>query len=672
MSGAITDIFLKNLINSTITQTGNPPRWVTMTLPDKKTNVSYFVIKNFSTNDSKTIQDGIGNGELVFDDKGNVSYQNFSFKNPAYVGNTTIDVSKTLNNIKKTSDLYEPQTNIVANSNMQYMLLKNGNTYNLIYNPIHGSTFGNLYKGIPPSNLSYGTEKGPPQLDALFKNYCNSVMYHDGNDSGYADPTCQCFINTEQNELNALYGGNATNYSSGLPSDSGALNFLKGTPTNHQAVCGAPGCRYPGIEDSSFLNKFISNNIGEATDCGDSGGREYIPFCSSYLSAAGNGKGELLVKDKVFYDRCANILKDFGQTYTCDSTDPKNLVCKPDPSGKFSSAQNCLQGCTASTGGTDLTWKCSGSSGGYTCYQPQGGGGDFSTKAECDTNCHKHSGKGWYFDTGTKKCTYNPSKLGVTFYGSEGECVDANIPYRCSSGRCIKYNDGDPGSSTDPKYTLDDCKEACGINYGCGSDGKCTTASGDNAHFTSSDCAKNPCTGPNVGTWKCGPDSNGYNQCTEVAKGTGQYPSKEMCESHCLFFKCSPSGQKQCQTPVFDGTANFGSQAACRNTCSRWKCVNNNCVQVTDGTGEYQTVEECRNACTPYKCNTSTGKCAKVSDGTGQYAFPQICQSDCKKSAGIMPLIIGLSAFGALIVIGLIVYFFLTRNSNARVGSRRM
>lgn len=637
-----TDIFLKNLIKSTIKGTGGPTNLPNFwkTLNSNGTNISYFVIKNFNTTESTSISNGINDMSLVFDKKGNLKYKDFSFINPIYSGNSTIDLNETLNNIKSNNkDIYNVSQNIVTNRNMQYILMKNkdSSTYQLLYNPIHRSTFGNYYRNISSSSLEFGTNN---TLDYLFTNYCNSLK----TETYYADPTCQCFINANQNELNAIYGENQIDYSNGLPSsNTGAINFLNGTPSNHQAVCGAPGCRYSGLEDSSFLSKFISNNNNNNLDCEDTN-YEYMPFCASYLENAKN----LNVKDKVFYNRCADIIKGAIIKYTCD-----NSVCKPDDTkGKYINAQNCLNYCNSNTGTTG--YYCNG----YECVVAEAGQDPlsvYSGQQECMDNCNKQPTiKTWYYDG--KTCSQIFTDIGVNKYITREDCINNEMPYKFINNRCVRFND------SSGNLNLTNCKNEAGIQYKC-ANGSSTGPVNDGSGYLTKEDAILACTGPNVQTWSCtqSEDTSDFNSCKQVNAGKGQYNTEDLCKSYCYFFSCSESGQEQCKD-VTTGTPTFSDQAECRRVCSKYKCGSNGCEIAQDDKGSYQSIEECRNKCTPYKCDTSSGKCDIVTDGTGEYKTITECQDNCKKvGSGIMPLIIGLVIFGVLIVIGLIVYFYLTK-----------
>lgn len=76
----------------------------------------------------------------------------------------------------------------------------------------------------------------------------------------------------------------------------------------------------------------------------------------------------------------------------------------------------------------------------------------------------------------------------------------------------------------------------------------------------------------------------------------GRYPTLEICQqSGCkpVTYKCTPTG---C-VPVYDGSGNFTTLAACENSCSAvpYDCVDGNCVQTLDG--KYATLEDCQANC---------------------------------------------------------------------------
>lgn len=78
----------------------------------------------------------------------------------------------------------------------------------------------------------------------------------------------------------------------------------------------------------------------------------------------------------------------------------------------------------------------------------------------------------------------------------------------------------------------------------------------------------------------------------------GRYPTLEICQqSGCkpVTYQCTPTG---C-VPVYDGSGNFATLAACQNSCSAvpYDCIDGDCVQTIDG--KYATLEECQAICSP-------------------------------------------------------------------------
>ncbi len=79
----------------------------------------------------------------------------------------------------------------------------------------------------------------------------------------------------------------------------------------------------------------------------------------------------------------------------------------------------------------------------------------------------------------------------------------------------------------------------------------------------------------------------------------GKYPTLEICQqSGCkpMTYQCTPTG---C-VPVYDGSGNFTTLAACENSCSAvpYACVDGNCIQTLDG--KYATLEDCQANCSSF------------------------------------------------------------------------
>jgi hypothetical protein len=122
-----------------------------------------------------------------------------------------------------------------------------------------------------------------------------------------------------------------------------------------------------------------------------------------------------------------------------------------------------------------------------------------------------------------------------------------------------------------------------------------------------------------------GYDCSSCGTCIPV-KG-GKYPTLEICQqSGCkpVTYQCTPTG---C-VPVYDGSGNFTTLAACENSCSAvpYACIDGNCVQTLDG--KYATLEDCQANCgvsVPYAC--VDGNCIQTLDG--EYATLEDCQANC-------------------------------------------
>lgn len=606
-----------------------------ISVPGKDYKIGFLRLYTIDKSHNNDIIQNISNGQLIFDNNGNIQTSTFSTKNPI-ITNGTIDTTKTLANIKKNdiTGTYTYTNQYVFSENLKYILYLDATTdsYVVLFNPMHTDNMKDEYNKFSSTELSYGTFTGsaPFNLQQIFNNYCDVFK---SADASFVDPTCQCFYDKLQNSKNALYGGNQ-NYPDKTP-DS-IISILDGTSgTDHPAVCIAPGCSFGNNLSNSFVKNFVTSNYN---------GCDYdkeISLCNSIVNTSQKIDP---VNDKTTFEHCANILTTRSGKYTCSN----DGMCIADTNGSYY-LNNCLDNCKPNQKNTH---SCSGN----TCYAQ-----DDPTKAQfpnldtCIHVCGKSCIKCYSYDTDKKKCINVDQNTGQ--YNTMKDCVNANTPWRYidNVGKCISFSDG-TGEST-----LNDCIDT-NTPYVCTSDSGCVKKTGGLGVYNQTTCNAN-CTGTITLNWKCGEDNTTNEwKCTNVGKDNGQFSSQDECKKFCFNFKCGDSNA--CDNYITDDTENgdYRTQENCRNNCTPWSCYNNtSCKQLGDGSGKFATEIECINQCIPYKCNN--GKCSKVNDGTGQYSDIDYCNSVCKNNNLFLVIIIIIVVIIALIGIG---YYFLRKYHKIR------
>jgi hypothetical protein len=177
-------------------------------------NIRWFIIHKFSEDETKTIKRAILNypQNFIFNRFGNLKisvkdwsakdqYTNVVFDNPttsisSLEGNLLSE--RKYQNSNKYGDVFTYDENIVMSEGLKYILYfdEDSKTYCILYNPIHRRTFLKYYNSLNKENLRRGlTDVTRPEINQInlkdtLNLACNATLVGNGEDSSFADPTC--------------------------------------------------------------------------------------------------------------------------------------------------------------------------------------------------------------------------------------------------------------------------------------------------------------------------------------------------------------------------------------------------------------------------------------------------------------------------------------------------
>ena len=222
----------------------NAQRWLTVG------SAQYFVLKTFSDSDSEKITAGLKAPEtFMFTNLGNISCNNFTFKNPIDPNATTDYGQASISTLAATSNQYVFDSNTVITPNLLYVLKKQGSTWYLLFNAIHSSHFRAFYADVvssPNVTLTWGAT--PVDTDVamsvqrVFRNHCNALQTTntDGT-SSFVDPTCNIIYSDAQCRNSSFFVNNATQQPPDkLSRYASALQALGSGAPPHCICTGAP------------------------------------------------------------------------------------------------------------------------------------------------------------------------------------------------------------------------------------------------------------------------------------------------------------------------------------------------------------------------------------------------------------------------------------------------
>lgn len=270
-------VFIKNLNNNDLIKTDNK-YWKFVN------GQKFFKLKTFTEAETTVIKNGVKDkSNFIFDDNGNVSYQNIKWMNPMVVNNI-FDEQMTLERIKTLGEStnYELGKNMILSRNLKFILyFKDKNAY-ILYNPIHRNYFRNYYNNIPLEQLGLDgrTSIGEHKLDPLFRSYCSSMK----DDDIFVDPTCLCIESPLTCQQNAIFKTNVANFPEISAKNKGKLSDIGNCCSTF-----SPGCGYgSSLEASdSFITKFMQNIRNANSGCPTN--FNYTD-CSIVLDIAGDAK----------------------------------------------------------------------------------------------------------------------------------------------------------------------------------------------------------------------------------------------------------------------------------------------------------------------------------------------------------------------------------------------
>ena len=613
-------IFYKNLAESRVNQsdtnntTGNAARW--LYIPVRHTDIggasvpkkpkSFFIVKKFNATQTASISASLsGDASMIFDERGNIKTPEFTFKNPTVSNNSSIPTSSFTiaqnASLSQNGAIYRYDGgNIVFNKTLTYFLYKKDGVFYLLYNPMHRKHFKDFYNSVPGKQYGTSSLDADPDparelfLSHIFANYCETVV--DTSDPTrpenryYADPTCQCFLNTKQAVENTYFEGNKVTYCTD-PSNpdcvpSQAANVITGTANDSPVVCIAPGCQYSGYNTDSFYPSFRQSNTSDQ-GCPSS---IQVSTCSTILQAG----DDINVDDSTkFINKCLSSTNEDQINWKCNN----DKVCVINSTGAYTSKGECEASCG--------TYSCLN----YTCEYSQGPPVNpataYDTEIQCTENCAPRPDT-YSCNANTGQCELDPNST-----LSLEEC-QAQCKFKCIDGACAKDSTG---------VSLIECSTNCNIKYSCVNN-QCVVD--PNGALTLEQCQS-----PSQGcilkysciNGECQQDPNGtltYAECVNTCistgydclnglcvpiQGGGKYISRNDCLDECgvSTYSCVDG---ECK---LSAEGKYETESDCKNQCGvsssdktkKFRCVNNECKE--SPTGQYDTEWECLASCNPVK-----------------------------------------------------------------------
>lgn len=267
----------------------NKMLWLQMNIPDNRTtqlgNVtktsSFFIVKKFSSDESKLIKNAIDlKNNVYFDDNGNLRIvQNekitLDFQNPLHkIKFNSTNPGNIFTSKSGTNDRPIYRKDLILNSDGRWILYTLNDICYILYNPLHRSSFKNYY--LP--NLKNDNTTILSSISNLFTKYCETLSSSTINENTprtYADNSCNC-IRIEDCIDN------------GVESKISDPKFRNSIGNN--CLCIAPNCdKNLYVSSNSFMNPddgykkiMIDKKLGGK--CPD----QKLILCSTKIEAGGN------------------------------------------------------------------------------------------------------------------------------------------------------------------------------------------------------------------------------------------------------------------------------------------------------------------------------------------------------------------------------------------------
>lgn len=266
----------------------NKMLWLQMNIPDSRQSElgnitktsSFFIVKKFSSNDSKLIKNAIDlKYNVYFDDNGNLKIvQNenviLNFQNPLHaIKFDSTNPGNIFTSKSGTNDKPIYRKDLILNSNGKWILYTLNDICYILYNPLHRTSFKNYYL----QNLKNDNTNIISSVSNLFTKYCETLSstIDENVPRTYADNSCNC-IRIEDCIDNAV---------GSKISDPKFRNSV-----GNNCLCIAPNCDTNlYVSSDSFMNptdgyKQIMKEKKLGGNCPD----QKIILCSTKIEAGGN------------------------------------------------------------------------------------------------------------------------------------------------------------------------------------------------------------------------------------------------------------------------------------------------------------------------------------------------------------------------------------------------
>jgi len=310
------------------TQLLNGQRWL------KVGSAQYFVLKTFNASDSDKITAGLqAPSAFMFTGLGNISCNNFTFKNPIDPNRTTDYGQTSVAALAASTNQYVFDSNTVIAPNLMYILRKQASTWYLLFNALHSAHFKAYYANvIPNAMLTWGAT--PVDTDAsmnlqrVFQNHCNALQTTNADSTkSYVDPACNLIYSDAQCRSSSFFVNNVVQQ----PPDkmSRYASALQGLGAGAPPNCLCVGAPHDYVVANVDKNKSFIFDFQKLSTCNPS---LQMNICDMITQGGTNN-----IKDSQFNMHCG------GSTDPAPSTTTQGTNVKDDGAAAAAAAQLAAQ-----------------------------------------------------------------------------------------------------------------------------------------------------------------------------------------------------------------------------------------------------------------------------------------------------------------------------------------
>ena len=227
-------------------------------------NVAFFVAHRFSAADSALLTTGVRDhpDDVVLTAVGNVRCPGLVFKNPLDPNTTTGFDVPSIRELATREVQYVYDDAHVISRNLRYMLLRQGDTWHLVVNPLHTASFRayfNTSKASDPMAVVWGVVASETDahlnVRAALQNYCDALHVQQPDGTAYLDPTCNLVYSREQCTRSSFFDANRVAHDAPGHLRRVLAQLATGLPP-HCVCSGTPHAYVTGNHIGGFVDDF--------------------------------------------------------------------------------------------------------------------------------------------------------------------------------------------------------------------------------------------------------------------------------------------------------------------------------------------------------------------------------------------------------------------------------